>query len=115
VAFDLDPLAGAAARENSRANNLEGRVDVFVGPLEALRPTPFDLVLANLLESELLPLLAGIAERTAFGGRAVLSGLLDAQRAGVVAAAGRAGLRELAARERPDANGDVWVSLLMTR
>jgi hypothetical protein len=33
----------------------------------------------------------------------------------VLAAAREAGLREQDARERADANGDVWVSLLMTR
>jgi ribosomal protein L11 methyltransferase len=115
VAFDLDPLAGAAARENSRANTLEDRVDVFVGPIGALRPVPFDLVLANLLESELMPLLPEIAARTAFGGRAVLSGLLESQRPGVLAAAQVVGLRALGARECADANGDRWTSVLVTR
>ena len=61
VAFDLDPLAAAASRENAVANGLAGRLEVFMGPLEALRPTPFDLVLANLLKTELLPLVEGIA------------------------------------------------------
>jgi ribosomal protein L11 methyltransferase len=90
-------------------------VDVFVGPIGALRPVPFDLVLANLLESELMPLLPEIAARTAFGGRAVLSGLLESQRPGVLAAAQVVGLRALGARECADANGDRWTSVLVTR
>jgi ribosomal protein L11 methyltransferase len=115
VAFDLDPLAAAATRGNAAANGLAGRLEVFTGPLEALRPAPFDLVLANLLKSELLPLAAGIAACTAPGGRAVFSGLLEGQRQAVAEALHAAGLRLLGTRQREDATGDRWVSLLMTR
>ena len=115
VAFDLDPLAAAATRENAVANALAGRLEVFTGPLEALRPTPFDLVLANLLRTELLPLAEGIAACTAQGGRAVFSGLLEDERHAVAEALRAAGLRLLDTRQREDASGDRWVSLLMTR
>ncbi len=115
VAFDLDPLAAAATRANAAANGLAGRLEVFAGPLEALRPAPFDLVLANLLKSELLPLAEGIAACTARGGRAVFSGLLEADRRAVEEALHAAGLRLLGTRQREDASGDRWVSLLMTR
>jgi ribosomal protein L11 methyltransferase len=115
VAFDLDPLAAAASRENAVANGLADRLEVFTGPLEALRPTAFDLVLANLLKTELLPLAEGIAACTAPGGRAVFSGLLEGERQAVAQALRAAGLRLLDTRQREDASGERWVSLLMTR
>jgi len=115
VAFDLDPLAAAATRQNAVANGLAGRLEVFTGPLEALRPVPFDLLLANLLKTELLPLVEGISARTARGGRAVFSGLLEAERQAVEEALRASGLRLLGTRQRQDTSGDRWVSLLMTR
>ena len=115
VAFDLDPLAAAATRGNAVANGLAGRLEVFTGPLEALRPTPFDLVLANLLKTELLPLAEGIAACTAPAGRAVFSGLLEGERQAVAQALRAAGLRLLDTRQREDASGERWISLLMTR
>jgi ribosomal protein L11 methyltransferase len=115
VAFDLDPLAAAASRGNAVANGLEGRLQVFTGPLEALRLTAFDLVLANLLKTELLPLVQGIAARTAPGGHAVFSGLLEGERQAVAQALCAAGLRLLDTRQREDASGERWISLLMTR
>jgi ribosomal protein L11 methyltransferase len=115
VAFDLDPLAAAITRENAAANGLADRLAVFAGPLEALRPAPFDLVLANLLKTELLPLAQGIAACTAPGGHAVFSGLLEGELQAVAEALRAAGLRLLDTRQREDASGERWVSLLMTR
>jgi ribosomal protein L11 methyltransferase len=37
----------------------------------------FDLVVANIISSILVPLLPGISERTKKGGRVVLGGILD--------------------------------------
>ena len=115
VAFDLDPLAAAATRENAAANGLAGRLEVFTGPIEALRPAPFDLVLANLLKTELLPLAEGIAACTARDGRAIFSGLLEGEHQAVAETLRAAGLRLLDIHQREDASGDRWFSLLMTR
>jgi ribosomal protein L11 methyltransferase len=115
LALDIDPLAGDATRENAAANGLAGRLDVVVGPLSAVPPAAFDLVVANLLESEMLPLLEGIAAHTAFGGAAVLSGLLAEQVGRATDAAAAAGLRRVGVRERTDATGDTWVALLTRR
>lgn len=115
LAFDVDPLAGAAAHANARANGLERRLDVYVGGVAALGPSLFDLVLANLLKSELLPTLEELVMHTAFGGRVVLSGLLSADRDEVVEAARSLGLELLEGSERDDGSGDLWVSLLMRR
>jgi len=115
VALDLDPEAARAARANARRNRLAARLDVVLGPLDALRETPFALVVANLLRTELLPLAQGIARRTAAGGFAVLSGLLESERDEVERALARAGLAPRDARSASDAGGDRWLALLTSR
>jgi ribosomal protein L11 methyltransferase len=115
VAFDLDPLATAAARDNAKNNDLAHALHLFTGPLDAVRDVRFDLVVANLLKIEMLPLAEGIAAATAIGGRLVLSGLLarDAEAvAPVFESAGFARMDELGSA---DVNGDAWVALLMRR
>jgi ribosomal protein L11 methylase PrmA len=75
----------------------------------------FDLVVANLLRTELMPLIDGIAMRVRSGGHAVFAGLLRDECDPVVRAAAAAGLSHSGQREMADANGDVWSALLMTR
>lgn len=115
VAFDVDPLAARATRENAARNGLEGRVAIFAGPIAALGVAGFDLVLANLLRTEMLSQLAEIAARTAPGGRAVLSGVLTADRSELERALAGRGLRRRGERTRVDASGAAWLALLTTR
>jgi ribosomal protein L11 methyltransferase len=115
VAFDLDPLAALAARENARTNGLAEALRVFTGPLEAVADVGFDLVVANLLKNELLPLARGISAHTAPGGRAVFSGLLARDADEALPALAAVGFAAAGAREAVDANGDRWVALLMRR
>jgi ribosomal protein L11 methyltransferase len=115
VAFDLDPLAAPAARENALVNGLAAGLRLFTGSLEALGDVDFDLVAANLLKSELLPLARGIAAHTAPGGRAVFSGLLARDADEVLPALTAAGFAPAGDREAVDANGDRWTALLMQR
>jgi len=116
VALDLDPLAGQAARENAQRNGLGRGLDVFVGGVEALAPdSRFDVVAANLLASELRPVLPAIADHLRPGGRVVLSGLLDEQLPDVLARARSLGLHALDTRRRTDASGAVWAALVMRR
>ena len=82
------------------------------GTLDASREAPFALVVANLLRTELLPLLDAIARRIAPGGLAVLSGLLEAERGEVERALARSGLAGQGARTAVDAAGDRWLALL---
>jgi len=114
-AFDLDPLATEATRENARANGFGSGLEVFVGSLDAVAEETFDLVVANLLRTELMPLIDGIAIRVRSGGHAVFAGLLRDECESVVRAARAAGLSPSGKREMADANGDVWSALLMTR
>ncbi len=113
--FDTDPLATAAARVNARCNGLGERLRLYTGGLEAIGAVPFDLVVANLLRTEMLPLFAGIAARVRVGGFAVFSGLLETERESVAEALRAVGLREGGVRSRADANGDPWSALLTIR
>ena len=115
VGFDLDPLAAPAARAAGRANGAAHQVDFFTGPLGALAGPPFELVVANLLCAELLPLVAELAPRVTAGGALVLSGLLERDAAAVAAALGPLGFRETLRRTRPDEDGESWLGLVERR
>jgi ribosomal protein L11 methyltransferase len=115
VALDIDPLATAAARANAEANGLAARLHVFTGSLASLRGGPFDFVVANLLRTEMLPLLGEISQHMRPGANAVLSGLLASERGSVEAAAGAVGLTAVGARYGDDASGDRWTALLTLR
>lgn len=115
VAFDLDPLAAPAALENALCNGITSDLHLFVGGLDAVGPVEFDLVLANLLKSEMLPLAQGIAERTRPGGCLVLSGLLACDIDEVSRVFTEVGFTQAGSRATADATGDRWVSLLMRR
>jgi ribosomal protein L11 methyltransferase len=125
VALDIDPLASAAALANAEVNGLAARFHVFTGPLAALRREPregrgafdlaFDLVVANLLRTEMLPLLGEISQRMRPGANAVLSGLLASERGSVEAAAGAVGLAAVGARYGDDDSGERWAALLTLR
>ena len=76
VAFDIDPDAALATREQGRANRIP-RLFVFAGPLDALRRgARFDLIVANMVCEEAAPLLSGLRRRLSPGGRLLSSGLL---------------------------------------
>jgi ribosomal protein L11 methyltransferase len=114
-ALDTDSLATSSARKNARSNGLGERLRLFTGGLEAIGDVTFDLVVANLLKTEMLPLFGAIAARLRAGGQAVFSGLLEIDRESVSEALRAVGLRESGVRSRADANGDLWSALLTTR
>jgi ribosomal protein L11 methyltransferase len=87
-ASDNDLIAVATARDNARKNAVAPLVRVvqatgFAHP--KLRQAAPDLVLANLLERALHELAPILARRIAPGGRAILSGLTNAQARGIEA------------------------------
>jgi ribosomal protein L11 methyltransferase len=115
VAHDIDPLAGEATRANAGVNGLGERLLVFTGPVDAIGSRSFDLVLANMLRTELLPLLGPIASRTRSRGVAIFSGLLEDERAAMERSLAGAGFRVEAVRTETDAAGDRWLGLLTRR
>jgi len=115
TAFDLDPLAGPATRSAAVHNGLLERLDVYIGPIEALAGDPFELVVANLLRRELLPIASEVGRRVAVSGHLVLAGLLAGDVPPVLAAFAPLGLLEMARRERVDDDGESWVGLVLRR
>jgi ribosomal protein L11 methyltransferase len=76
-AFDIDPQALTATRDNAAANGVEDRVHVVAAD-DAL-PAGADILLANILCGPLCELAPRFAALTAPGARIVLAGLLTTQ------------------------------------
>ncbi len=116
VACDLDPVATRTACYNAKRNALLERFSVFTGSLSALsHSASFELILANLLRSELQPLIPELSERLRPGGRAIFSGLLASDVPRIAEDLATAGLARCGERSRRDGNGEVWVGLLTQR
>ncbi len=114
VGFDIDPIAAREAAEWAELNGLASRFRVYAGGIEALGVRPFDLVVANLLESEMLPLVPGMVSAMARGAWLVVSGLLEVEYGSVLEAFAEHGVGLEDTRERFDSGGqDRWVSLLL--
>jgi len=114
LGFDLDPLAAAAARANARINGLEERFRSFVGPLDTVRGR-FDLVVANLLRREMVPILDGLAAHLAPAGVLLLSGLLGRDEASVARLLAERDLSVCGSYAERDACGDSWLGLRVER
>ena len=86
VAFDIDPQALVATRDNAAKNGLSGhiRVAALAGDVTG----PFDIVLANILSGPLIALAPALAPLARVDARIVLAGMLEHQ-AGEVAQAYR--------------------------
>jgi ribosomal protein L11 methyltransferase len=76
-AFDIDPQALTATRDNAAANDVDARVHVV--ERDADLPAGADILLANILCGPLCELAPRFAALTRPGGRVVLAGLLAAQ------------------------------------
>ncbi len=113
LATDIDPVAVGVARANARLNGAAGLVTVveadgFAAP--TLRGRRFDLVIANILAGPLQAMAGGIVRACAPGGAIVLSGLLEPQARGVLAAYRARGARLV---RRYALEG--WATLVLSR
>jgi ribosomal protein L11 methyltransferase len=93
VAFDIDPIAVEAAHENIHLNHAANSIKLYTGPLAALRPSPADLILANLQHQTLLALLPDFAKLLKSGGVLLLSGILENEGESIKIAAQHVGLK----------------------
>jgi len=114
-AFDIDPQAVTASRENAARNSLEGIVKVEQGSLSELlaacdQEAGFpDILLANILASVLEDLIqSGLATAVKPGGKLILSGILNEQARGLQLHAEEHGLRFLQAFKEAD-----WQALVL--
>jgi ribosomal protein L11 methyltransferase len=114
IASDIDPVAVRIARENVRLNGVARYVrTVAAGDLarhDFSERAPFDLIVGNILAGPLVALAPAIATRLASGGTVILSGLLPAQRARIVAAYRGKGLALIRSSIL-----DGWLTLTFTR
>ncbi len=111
---DLDPLATEAAQVAARENGLDERARWFTGSTSGLRES-YDGIVANLLRTEMLPLLADFARLAKRGAWLVLAGLLVAEREPMLGALAAVGFRLIAERDETDATGDAWLGLTAER
>lgn len=79
IATDIDPVAVRVANANARINGVSDRFSALVaagfGNDEVVRNQPYDLIVANIFEKQLIDLAALIAPALAIGGHVILSGL----------------------------------------
>jgi ribosomal protein L11 methyltransferase len=112
TATDIDPAAIVVTRENATANGVGG-IELIVadGALnDAITVrAPYDLVIANILAGPLISMAPEAAAIAAPGAAIVLAGLLETQRAEVVAAFEACGCT----LEAVDRRGD-WTILRLT-
>ena len=101
---DTDPLALDNTRENLEWNQVEAQV--LQGSIDAVGGNEYDLVLANIQSSVLVPILAPVAQVLRVGGRVIFSGLLAREEEAFAAAVVAAGLQVLAVRRRTE-----WIAL----
>jgi ribosomal protein L11 methyltransferase len=113
VGFDLDADAIREAGRVAQGNGMGPELNLFAGSISALAAEPFDLVLVNLLRSEMLPIVEEIAGTLSPGSNLVLSGLLEADGERVLEAFGEFGLKEVSRRSLRDGSGGVWISPLL--
>jgi len=107
LAADNDPEAADTAAENAAINQLEDRLEIRATTVLAL-PDGFDLILANIRPSVLVPIAGDVAARLAPGGLVVLSGILGEEADAVLAAYAGIGL---ALADRRDLNE--WCALVL--
>ncbi len=111
---DLDPLATEAAAAAARANGFADRAHWLTGSTAALAG-PFDGIVANLLRTELEPLLDDFARLARPGAWLVLAGLLECERAQIARTIAAVGFEITGARLESDPTGDVWLGLTARR
>jgi len=105
---DTDPLALENAGENLGRNGVKARL--LQGSIEAAAGREYDLVLANIQSSVLVPMLGAVAVVLRPGGRVVFSGLLDREEKVFCRAVASAGLGEMEVRRRGE-----WIAVAARR
>ena len=113
MGFDLDRVAVTEAARQASLNGLASRFLPFSGPIEALGPRAFDIVVVNMLRSEMLPIARAIAAHV--GSHLILSGLLDADIETTSRCFFQEGLSLSSRREAVDDSGNLWVALQLVR
>src|SRR5690606_27261746 len=95
LATDIDPVAVETTIGNARGNDVRPRIDAIeaagLAHPEIAARAPYDLTVANILAGPLTALAPGMGAIAAPGGTTILSGILNTQADGVIAAYAAAG------------------------
>jgi ribosomal protein L11 methyltransferase len=114
LATDIDPIAVTTTIENAEENGVgENIVAIEATGLDHADITaraPYDLIVANILAGPLTELAPGMGGIAAPGGTAILSGILNTQADGVIAAYELAGFRLVEHLKRKE-----WTTLLLEK
>lgn len=114
TAIDIDPESVTVTRRHAAMNGVSGKIRAAAGdgyhvPLVA-QNAPYDVITANILANPLIEMAPELAKVLRPGSYAILSGLLARQKAEVVAAHEKLGLRLV----REEQLGD-WRALVLQR
>ncbi len=114
LATDIDPIAVTTTIENANDNDVGEQIDTIeatgLNHADITARAPYDLIVANILAgplTELAPGMGGIAQS---GGTAILSGILNTQADGVIAAYEAAGFALVDHLKRKD-----WTTLVLRK
>lgn len=114
LATDIDPIAVTTTIENAQENGVGENIDAIEATGlehgEIAARAPYDLIVANILAgplTELAPGMGGIAQS---GGTAILSGILNTQADGVIAAYELAGFNLIEHLKRKE-----WTTLVLEK
>jgi ribosomal protein L11 methyltransferase len=114
LATDIDPIAVATTVDNAIDNGVGDQIDALeatgLDHEEILARAPYDLVIANILAGPLTELAPGVGGITQPGGTAILSGILNTQADGVIAAYLAAGFALKDHLKRKD-----WTTLVLEK
>lgn len=114
LATDIDPIAVATTIENAAENGVAAYIDALeatgLDHPEITRRAPYDLLVANILAGPLTDLAPGMGAIAQAGGTAILSGILNTQAAGVIAAYQAAGFDLVDHLKRKD-----WTTLVLQK
>lgn len=114
LATDIDPIAVVTTIENARENGVGDNLDAIEATglehSEIAARAPYDLLVANILAgplTELAPAMGDVAQQ---GGTAILSGILNTQADGVIAAYEASGFALVDHLKRKD-----WTTLVLEK
>jgi ribosomal protein L11 methyltransferase len=114
VAADIDPVAVEVGAANAAANGVANRIAFVVSRGFANRRLrqsgPYDLVAANILAEPLVRMASTLSGQLVPGGMAILSGLLDGEKAAILAAYAR-----LSVMPTDEVRVDGWATLVLRR
>ena len=113
IAIESDPQAIANAEENAAANGVADRVRVIEGDARVILPlvAPARVMFANIISSVVVELAPAMRAALSPNGRAVVSGILVADRAAVTTALAVAGWRV----DSEYVEGEWWSSVIAPR